>query len=71
MIPRATAMRILTRLTQLESDPLGLGTTALVGVTGARRLRVGDYRVIYSIDGADLVVWVVHVRHRSEAHRQL
>ncbi|MFC8001427.1 type II toxin-antitoxin system RelE/ParE family toxin [Streptomyces olivaceus] len=67
-IPRAMALRILTKLTELESDPLGHHTTALVSQPERRRLRVGDYRVVYTIDKGELVVWVVHVGHRSTVY---
>ncbi|APU44580.1 hypothetical protein BSL84_21615 [Streptomyces sp. TN58] len=30
--------------------------------------QVGDYRVVYTIDNGELVVWVVHVGHRSTVH---
>jgi len=32
------------------------------------RIRIGDYRVIYSIDDAAHVVDIVAVRHRSKAY---
>ncbi|SCF57629.1 mRNA interferase RelE/StbE [Streptomyces sp. DconLS] len=62
------ALRILAKLTELESDPLGFNTTALVSQPERRRLRVGDYRVVYTIDNGELVVWVVHVGHRSTVY---
>lgn len=64
-IPRDVALRILTRLTELESDPLGFKTTALVSQPERRRLRVGDYRVVYTVDNGELIVWVIQVGHRS------
>ena len=67
-VPRDMALRILAKLTELESDPTGFNTTALVSQPDRRRLRVGDYRVIYTIDNGELVVWVVHVGHRSTIH---
>ncbi|MBO1420016.1 type II toxin-antitoxin system RelE/ParE family toxin [Streptomyces sp. FH025] len=67
-IPRDTALRILAKLTELERDPLGFNTTALVSQPDRRRLRVGDYRVIYTIDDGHLIVWVVHVAHRSTVY---
>ncbi|WP_420167937.1 type II toxin-antitoxin system RelE family toxin [Streptomyces violaceoruber] len=67
-IPRDTALRILAKLAELESDPLGLSTTALVSQPERRRLRVGDYRIVYTIDKGELVVWVVHVGHRSTVY---
>lgn len=63
------ALRILAKLAELENDPMGFNTTALVSQPDRRRLRVGDYyRVIYTIDNGELVVWVVHVRHRSTVY---
>ncbi|AWI28288.1 type II toxin-antitoxin system RelE family toxin [Streptomyces tirandamycinicus] len=67
-IPRGVALRILAKLTELESDPMGFDTTALVSQPDRRRLRVGDYRVLYTIDNGELVVWVVHVGHRSTVY---
>ncbi|MDX3243643.1 type II toxin-antitoxin system RelE/ParE family toxin [Streptomyces sp. ME18-1-4] len=67
-IPRDTALRILAKLTELESDPFGFNTTtALVSQPERRRLRVGDYRVVYTIDNGELVVCVVHVGHRCRS----
>ncbi len=62
------ALRIVAKLTELENDPTGVNTTALVSQPDRRRLRVGDYRVIYTIDDGELVVWVVHVGHRSTVY---
>ena len=68
-VPRDMALRILpAKLTELESDPTGFTTTALVSQPDRRRLRVGDYRVIYTIDNGEVVVWVVHVGHRSTVY---
>ncbi|MFJ3930462.1 type II toxin-antitoxin system RelE/ParE family toxin [Streptomyces sp. NPDC090029] len=67
-IPHAVALRILAKLAELESDPFGFNTTALVSQPERRRLRVGDYRVVYTVDNGELVVWVVHVGHRSTVY---
>ncbi|MEV7772442.1 type II toxin-antitoxin system RelE/ParE family toxin [Kitasatospora sp. NPDC086791] len=68
-IPRDMALRILAKLTELESDPLGFGTTALVSQPERRRLRVGDHRIDYTVDNGQLVVVAVHVGHRSTIHQ--
>ncbi|WP_432030564.1 type II toxin-antitoxin system RelE family toxin [Streptomyces sp. 1222.5] len=67
-IPRDRALRILAKLTELEGDPLGFDSTALVSQPDRRRLRVGDYRVVYTIDNGELVIWVVHAGHRSSVY---
>ncbi|MFD4244129.1 type II toxin-antitoxin system RelE/ParE family toxin [Streptomyces sp. NPDC058525] len=67
-IPRDMALRILAKLTELESDPLGFNTTALVSQPERRRLRVGDYRVAYTLDNGELAVWAVHAGHHSPVY---
>lgn len=67
-IPRDVALRILAKLTEPEADPFGSNTAAPVSQPDRRRLRVGDYRVIYIVDTGELIVWVVLVRHRSSVH---
>lgn len=66
-IDRSTALTILRKLAEIESDPTGFGTTELVSRPGVHRLRVGNYRVFYRIDYEVLVVWVIAVAHRSRA----
>lgn len=64
-LPRQVAMQLFRKLSELETNPLGFGTTALVAAPELRRLRVNDYRVIYTIDNGELTIWVIHVGHRS------
>ncbi len=68
-IPKKTAMRILGKLSELEKDPYGLGTTPLVGNPTRRRLRVGDHRVIYTLEHGRLIIWVVQVDNRATVYR--
>ncbi|ADE13784.1 hypothetical protein Nhal_0600 [Nitrosococcus halophilus Nc 4] len=41
-----------------------------IGMSGLRRIRVGEYRLIYEVDGGKLTVLVVRVRHRRDAYRR-
>lgn len=34
-----------------------------------RRLRIGDYRIIYAVDRAEGIVTIYKVRHRKEVYR--
>ncbi|TQF07401.1 hypothetical protein E6W39_16955 [Kitasatospora acidiphila] len=58
----------MAKPTELETDPLGFNTTALASQPERRRLRVGDYRVVYAIDDGELVVRVAHVGYRSTGY---
>jgi len=70
-IPKLEAMRILQKLTLLENDPYGLDTTSLVGHADRRRLRVGSYRVIYTLEHDRLVIWVVQVDNRATVYDRI
>lgn len=50
--------------------PRPSGVIALQGLRGAYRHRVGNYRVIYTVDDS-LVVLVVDLGHRREIYRDL
>jgi mRNA interferase RelE/StbE len=60
--------RILAKVLQFAADPASLAnmTTQLVG-SEISRLRVGDWRVLYKIEGGDTVV-VLKVANRREAY---
>jgi mRNA interferase RelE/StbE len=70
-IDRATALRILAKLTQLEADPYGLDSKQIAGDHTKRRVRIGDHRVIYTLSHGELVIWVIQVGHRSVIYRDL
>ena len=61
--------RIFARIESLASSPRPPGCKKLEGRTGAWRIRVGEYRVIYTIDDGKRVVDVSAVRHRRDAYR--
>lgn len=60
--------RIADEISGLATEP---GPRSAKKLTGrpAWRVRVGDYRVIYEVDGARRAVTVVRVRHRRDAYR--
>jgi mRNA interferase RelE/StbE len=45
-----------------------MGCRKLVNQVSLRRVRVGDWRVLYEIDDAARTVRVVAVRHRGKAY---
>lgn len=64
------ARRVLLAVTRLADDPRPPGARVLVGEpAGMLRLRVGDYRVVYSVDAGRVVVTVVRLGHRREVYR--
>lgn len=64
------AQRVLDALQELAADPRpgGKKVKALVGQRGYLRLRVGDYRVVYTVLDERLVVLVVAIGHRRQVY---
>ena len=62
-------LRLVAAIRMLAHDPRGRQSSKLAGYDDRYRLRVGAYRVIYSISDAELAVVVFRVAHRKEAYR--
>jgi mRNA interferase RelE/StbE len=67
-IPKKDLKRILSRIESLSEDPLPKGCEKLTGQE-RYRLRLGRYRIVYSIQDDELTVWVVKVGHRKDIYR--
>ena len=65
----AIRRRVARAVDGLAEDPRGGGAIKLRGTDDLWRLRVGDYRVVFQIRDAVLLVLVIRVRHRREAYR--
>ena len=61
--------RVFPKIEALAQQPRPSGCRKLVGEENLWRIRVGDYRVIYSINDQTELVDVVHIRHRSKAYQ--
>jgi mRNA interferase RelE/StbE len=62
--------RILPRIENLSSNPRPAGCKKLKGGDAEWRIRVGDYRVVYTIDDTKLLVEATRVRHRSAVYER-
>ncbi|MBP0452125.1 type II toxin-antitoxin system RelE/ParE family toxin [Kitasatospora sp. RG8] len=74
-IPRPDAVRLLHRLAELQraldgGDTSGFDLKALQGHSARWRLRVGDYRAVYTVEDGQLIVWVLAVGNRRDVHRR-
>lgn len=66
-IPPADVERIMARIAALADDPRPPGCEKL-SLRERYRVRQGDYRIVYSIQDADVTVWVVKVGHRRDVY---
>ncbi|MGE4428231.1 MAG: type II toxin-antitoxin system RelE/ParE family toxin [Solirubrobacteraceae bacterium] len=70
-LDRPVARRIALAIEELRTDPRPASSRALVGHPDLWRLRVGEYRVVYAVRDAELVVLALRVAHRSSVYRTL
>jgi mRNA interferase RelE/StbE len=67
-IPQKDRKRIARKVELLAAVPRPLGAERLSGLE-KYRLRQGDYRILYSVDDADLKVVAVKIGHRRDVYR--
>jgi mRNA interferase RelE/StbE len=68
-LPRAVLVRVDAAIQALGSDPRPVGVKKLSGQESVYRVRVGDYRVVYTIDDQAVLVLIVRVAHRRDVYR--
>jgi mRNA interferase RelE/StbE len=66
----AVRRRVLVALLQLETDPLARGTVKPRGSDRLYRRRVGDWRIVFTIDHSAQTVTVAQIDHRREVYRR-
>ena len=67
-LPKSAKRKIRRAIERkLTAHPFELGKPLRYSLKGARRLRVGEYRVIYPIEPPDVVL-VVKIGHRREVY---
>ncbi|MEX2659191.1 MAG: type II toxin-antitoxin system RelE/ParE family toxin [Acidimicrobiales bacterium] len=68
-LPRKEQQRVRAAIDLLSETPRPPGCVALTGEASTCRVRVGDYRIVYEVHDAVLLVQVVRVGHRRDVYR--
>ena len=66
-LPKPEKARLVTAIAQL---PDGEDIKPLKGHSNLLRLRVGGYRIIYSVDNGQLIVYVIDVDNRGDIYKR-
>lgn len=67
LLPKTIRLTIKRAIEErLTVDPVGFGKPLRYSLKGFRRLRVGDYRVIYKIKGK--IVLISAIKHRKDIY---
>ncbi|UAA39135.1 type II toxin-antitoxin system RelE/ParE family toxin [Paraneptunicella aestuarii] len=60
---------IITAIEGLAANPFPAGNKKLIGSEHTFRIRVLNYRVIYSVENNELLIEVIRVGHRKDVYR--
>jgi mRNA interferase RelE/StbE len=67
-LDRQIAERIKAATEALRDDPRPSGAKMLTGSHGLWRIRIGDYRVVYTVDDQRRIVRVAAAGHRRDVY---
>ena len=65
-LPKPTQRRIVAKIEGMAEDLAG-DVKRLTNFTPEYRLRVGDYRVLFEVEGSKLTMY--RIRHRKDVYR--
>lgn len=69
-LPRNLGTRILRAMeSRLATEPHRYGSRLRRALSGLWKIRVGDYRIVYEIEGRIVTVWAV--RHRKAVYEEV
>lgn len=69
-LPLSVRERILSACMELQQEPLPHGSVKLEGNPTTHRIRVGEYRILYTVNHIDKVVFILEVGHRKDIYRK-
>ena len=68
-LPRKDQERVVRAIQPLARDPRPRGSRKLSGYDDVFRIRVGHYRLLYSVSNRKLVIIILKIGHRRGVHR--
>lgn len=68
-VPAAQFLKIDAAILSLKTNPHPFPQSKKLKGEEKRRLRVGDYRVVYAVDEKEKSITIYRIRHRKEVYR--
>lgn len=66
-LPKNERIRVVSAIEKL---PNGEDIKQLKGHSDLLRLRVGEYRIIYTVDNGECIIWVIDAGNRGEIYKR-
>ncbi len=70
-LPKQDLVKIKGKIDQLANNLPNPNTTKLKGNSAFHRIKSGGYRIIYEINGDELIVLIVKIGHRKDIYKRL
>lgn len=68
-LPQGIISKVSEHIDRLALEPYPTGCKKLEGAEHTYRIRIGDYRVVYTIFNDKLIVQVIKIGHRKDVYR--
>lgn len=68
-LPANIAYKVRAAINSLSENPRPQGCKKLKGSVNEYRIRIGNYRIIYTIANTVLIVTVIKIAHRKDVYR--
>ena len=70
-LPGQVISKIIAAVEKLPNDLHPIGSRKIIGTEHTYRQRIGDYRIVYSIESNCLVIEVIRVGHRKDVYKNI
>ncbi len=70
-LPERDWAKVAKSINELITNPHPKGYKKLKGAENFYRIRCGDYRIIYTIAEAVLIITVIRIAHRKDAYLKI
>jgi mRNA interferase RelE/StbE len=68
-LPKEIQIRLKHRIDTLAVNPFPRGVKRLSAEEDLYRIRTGDYRIIYQVQGKALLILILKLGHRKDVYR--
>ena len=68
-LPKEDQRRVVDAILELGNDAYPRGARKLSGYDDVFRIRVGRYRILYSVSETELIIIILKIGHRRDVHR--
>jgi len=67
-LPKTTVERILYKVFSLATNPTPPGCRKIAGMENLWRVRVGNYRILYTVEDDILLIEIIKIGHRKDVY---